>query len=104
MTQTYFNHPLNDRHTWFSGDKTTKKVLDYVIVEPFVQQYVTDCSVDSQFDCNSDHRIIITSMETPMTKKGRWKPKSRIVNNGKMDLKSLNRCDEVKKSFLDAVA
>ena len=66
--------------------------------------YVTDCSVDSQFDCDSDHRIIITSMETPMTKKGRWKPKSRKVNNDKIDLKSLKRCDEVKKSFLDAVA
>ena len=103
MTQTYFNHPLNDRHTWFSGDKTTKKVLDYVIVEPFVQQYVIDCTVDSQFDCDSDHRIIITNMETPMTKRGRWKPKPQKIKNNKMDLKSLTRCNEVKKSFLDAV-
>ena len=39
-----------------------------------------------------------------MNKKGRWKPRSRKVNNGKMDLKSLKRSDEVKKSFLDAVA
>ena len=42
-------------------------------------------------------------METPMTKKGRWKPKPQKIKNNKMDLKSLSRCNEVKKSFLDAV-
>ena len=103
MTQTYFNHPLNERFTWFSGDKTTKKVLDYVIVEPFVQQYVKDCAVNSQFDCDSDHRIIITTMQTPTTKKGRWKPKSSKMKNNKIDQKSLKECIKVKKSFLNAV-
>ena len=88
MTHTYFNHPLEDRHTWFSGDKTTKKVLDYVIVDPFVQQYVIDCTVDSEFDCDSDHRIIITSitndqkgkMETKAAKNKKQQNGSKIAH------------------------
>ena len=102
MTQTYFNHLEEERFTWFSGDKTTKKVLDYVIAEPFIQQYVKDCAVYSKLNFDSDHRIIITSMLTPTTKKARWKPRSPKLTT-KIDLKALKENKEIKISFINAV-
>ena len=38
IPQTYFNHSIPDRYTWYSNDRKTK-VLDYILVEPFIQQY-----------------------------------------------------------------
>ena len=60
MSQTYFNHPLENRYTWKSGDGITKKVIDYVLVETFTQQFIQDCSVNQHFDAESDHKLIIT--------------------------------------------
>ena len=37
MTQSFFKHRLEDRYTWYSGDKITRKVIDYVLLEPFTQ-------------------------------------------------------------------
>ena len=102
MTQTYFNHPEERRYTWFSGDKITKKVLDYVIAENFIQQYVNDCDVDTKFECDSDHRILITTLRTPTTKKARWKP--RLPKPiGKTDVKALRANAELRTSFLNTV-
>ena len=69
MTQTYFDYPPEDRYTWFSGDGNTKKVIDYVLAEPFIQQYVNDCAVNANYDLESDHRLIIAKMLTPTSKK-----------------------------------
>jgi hypothetical protein len=69
MAQTYFNHKEEERFTWISGNKTTKKVLDYILVEPFIQQYINDCAVFLDFERESDHRIIISEILTPATKR-----------------------------------
>ena len=45
MSQSFFDHPIENRYTWFSGDGTTKKVIDYILVEPFTQQYMGKCEV-----------------------------------------------------------
>ena len=102
MTQTFFNHPEEERYTWFSGDKTTKKVLDYVLTENYIQQYVSDCEVDTRFECDSDHRILITTLQTPTTKKARWKPKLPKKTE-KIDVKTLKTNAEIRASFLNAV-
>ena len=102
MTQTYFNHPVEERFTWHSGDKTTKKVLDYVIAEPFIQQYVKDCAVCPKFTCDSEHRIVITMMLTPTTKRARWKPKKKTVSP-KPDPKSLNK-NEIRQRYVRTIA
>ena len=47
MVQTYFDVPLEERYTWFSNDGKTKRVLDYILTEHFIQQYVTNCFVAS---------------------------------------------------------
>lgn len=75
MPQTFFEHPMEERYTWYSSDKKTKKILDYVLVPKFVNQYITDCLVKPQLDFQSDHRILITTLETPKDKKTRWKPR-----------------------------
>ena len=71
MTQTYFDYPLEERYTWYSENKTTKKVIDYVLVESYVQQHVKNCSVKYNLDFGSDHRLLMVELCTPSTKKAR---------------------------------
>ena len=49
IPQSYFDHPLNNRYTWYSCDGKTKKVLDYVLTNNFVQRFITDCVVNPDF-------------------------------------------------------
>ena len=102
MTQTYFNHPVEERFTWNSPNKITKKVIDYVITEPFVQQYVKECAVCPDFTCDSDHRALITTMLTPTTRRARWKPKTIKIPT-KPDPKSLSKID-VQRRFVQALS
>ena len=81
MPQTYFEHSLDERYTWYSPDKKTKKILDYVLVPRFVNQYVTDCCVKPNLDFESDHRLLLTTLATPKDKKSRWKPRSPLKQN-----------------------
>ena len=92
MMQTYFDYPLNERYTWYSGDKETNKVLDYVLVEPFVQQYIKDCRVCQELDSESDHWLIVTSIETSKTKKARRK-QVREFKKKKLDISALKNAE-----------
>ena len=105
MSQTYFDHPKEKRYTWFSGDGTTKKVLDYVLVEPFVQNYITNCAADPKYDFDSDHRLVKTIMSTPTTKKVRKQSKkeNKATSIAKPDPKSLERND-IRTSFITSVS
>ena len=102
MSQTYFDYPINERYTWYSGDKKTKKVLDYVLVEKFIQEYIIDCSVKSDCIIESDHRLLVTKMNTPKTKKARRKPKRQPKPPSKPDINSLDN-KEVKEKFINAL-
>ena len=76
-------------------------MIDYVLVEPYVQQYVKECTVNKNYDFESDHRLIKTEMHTPTTKRARQNQnKARPVS--KPDLKSLEK-EEITNSFLQAV-
>jgi len=46
MSQSFFDHPLDKRYTWTSPDGQTKKVIDYILVEKYVQYFMKDCLVD----------------------------------------------------------
>jgi len=102
MPQTYFDHPLNNRYTWYSNDGRTKKVLDYILTQSFVQQFIASCDVNSNLNIETDHRLLSTTIITPETKKARRKPKQK-ARKEKLDLKALNN-DEVKKRFSMAVS
>ena len=98
MTQTYFDHPPEKRYTWFSENKTIKKVIDCVLMERYIQQFVQGCSVKSQMDFGSDHRLLLTEMHTPSTRRARKSlKKQKPIQN--LDPKSL-AIKEVKQVFI----
>ena len=76
MSSTFFNLPMVNRYTWYSNDKKTKRINDYVLVEKFVQKYVIDCRAEPEYDFDSDHRLLTTSLCTPCTRRSRRTPKS----------------------------
>ena len=80
ISSTYFEYPEENRYTWYSPDNRTKKVNDYVLTEEYIQQYVNDCIVRPELDFDTDHRILITSLCTPTTRKARRKPNCRKTN------------------------
>ena len=73
IASSYFDHVKEDRYTWYSPDKKTKKVNDYVLTEKFVQEYVIDCVARPEIDFDSDHCLLQTSLCTPTTRRARWK-------------------------------
>ena len=100
--QTFFNHPLENRITWYSNYGMTRKIIDYALVEKFIQQYITECIVMPEYDFESDHRIIITHMNTPKTRRARRNPKQIPNKTAARDLKSLSD-KTVEESFITAV-
>ena len=77
MASTYFNHPREQRYTWYSPDQRTKKKLDYVLTAKYIQQYITECVVDLNADLDTDHRLLVTSLNTPENKSCKKKRKSQ---------------------------
>ena len=82
MPQSYFDRPLINRLTWYSNDGKTAKILDYVMVQRFVNQFISNCEVSTEFTFETDHRLLVTSLSTPRDKKSRWKPINAQGKNG----------------------
>ena len=101
ITSTFFDHAPEYRFTWYSPDGRTIRVNDYILAEKFVQDYITDCKAEPDIDLDSDHRILIASLNTPSTKKARRKPKRRIAIS-KPDLSALN-IEPTEKMFQRSV-
>ena len=99
IPQSYFDHPLDNRYTWYSCDGKTKKVLDYVLTNNFVQRFITDCVVNPDFKVDSDHRLLVTSIQTPMNKASRWKPRKKKTQALK-DINALENMD-IRSAFID---
>ena len=88
IASSFFEYPLENRYTWYSCDRVTKRVTDYVLTERFVQQFVSDCIAEPECDFDSDHRVLITKLETPCNRRSRWRKKTRHPR--KLDATSLN--------------
>ena len=101
MSSTYFDHPEENRYTWYSPDQRTKKKLDYVLVDWFVQQYITNCMSHPEIDFDTDHKILIAELDTPKTRKARWR-KRKTTLLYKKDVQSL-REPAIHKQFSDKV-
>jgi len=102
MLLTYFEQKLEERYTWFSNDGITKRVLDYILAEEFILQYVMNCKTEGTQDFGSDHRLVVTILNTPMCKIARWKPRKERRKCVKKDLSSLdnpNICKEFLKNL-----
>lgn len=89
IASTFFEYPIENRLTWYSCDKKTKRINDYVLAERYVQQYITDCIVQPDIDFDSDHRVLVTEMNTPKTKKARWVKRNVVTKTPIPDIKLL---------------
>ena len=100
MPQSFFDKPLPNRYTWYSSDGKTKKIIDYILLQRFVNQYVVDCEVNPEYIFESDHRLLTTTLSTPKNKKSRWKPKTvpKPKTNDKLLVENKYKSDYVKKS------
>ena len=85
ISSTFFKHKLLHRYTWYSNDRKTKKILDYILCEQYLQQYMTNCRVYIGFDVETDHRLLKATVYAPTTKRGRKRfcknltpPKNRL--------------------------
>ena len=102
IASTFFEYSPRERFTWYSCDKKTTNINDYVLPESFIQQFITDCKAEPDLDFDSDHKILITCLSTPMTRKARWIPK-QVRTKNVLDSLSL-RDSDIKNRFVEAVS
>ena len=81
IASTYFDYPNEKKYTWYSCDKKTMNVNDYVLTEKYVKQCVRECVVKPDIDLDSDHLILITSSYILMTRKARRRSKGKVKVN-----------------------
>ena len=90
------------RNTWYSNDKRSKKVIDYVLAEKYVQKFTTDCRVYLGFQVETDHRLLKTTINAPATKKARRRYfKNPTQPKRNYNIKAL-QIPEIQKSFVEA--
>ena len=101
MIQSYFDVPLSEIFTRFSNDGKTKRVLDYILAERFIQQYITSCFVEPDCQIESDHRLIVTNLSTPRCKRARWRKREK--KEKPRNLKALET-QETRKDYAREIA
>ena len=89
------------RHTWYSNDKITRKINDYVLVEIFIPKYITDCQAEPEYDIDSDHRLLKTILCTPRTRKARRSQKLP-PRKAQPNIKALHN-PEIKNRYVEAI-
>jgi hypothetical protein len=76
---------------YIHGLMGAKKVLDSILVEPYTQQFMEECKVNTESDFDSDHRLVMAYLATPTTKRARRKfiisnkPKSSRIDPESLD-------------------
>ena len=101
MSSTFFKHRKLHRYTWYCNDGQTRKILDYILAEKYVQQYITDCRVMAGFDADSDHHLLKTALYTPSTRQARIKS-CKNPKTPKLNIKALQNPDIIQK-YTEAV-
>lgn len=102
IASTFFEYPNTNRFTWYSCDNKTKRINDYVLTEKYVQEYITGCIAKPDIDFDSDHRILITSLNTPTTRRARRKPNRKQPPIIPFDVKSLEN-ENIKNAFVSSI-
>lgn len=90
-----------DRITWYSNDKKTKKIIDHVIASPEIQKTMSDCGVKKELDFSSDHRCVTASIKTPsssQSQKKKYKPYQSKEPNKKDPKRDFSQLDNEKVS------
>ena len=103
ILNTFFKQPLHRQVTWHSRDKwKTKKTLDYQICSDWLRQYCKNCRVYNGFKFQTDHRILISSWRTPVTKRARFVKRKKGTSSIKFDLTGL-RNGQLTSKFVEKV-
>ena len=100
VINTWFSHRKCRRITWHSPDGVTKKVYDFILSCAWLRQYVKNCRVYNSYDFGSDHRLVIATIETPCTKRARFKHRQKTTRSVKLDLAALKN-DNIATAFKD---
>ena len=70
ILNTWYDHPLHHRVTWHHPGGSSKKVYDYSLSQSWLRQFVNDVRVRNSY-FSSDHRLVVTSLQTPANKTAR---------------------------------
>ena len=97
VLNTWFTHKQCRRVTWHSPDGKTKKVYDFILCCSWLRQYTTNCRVYNSFDFDSDHRLVIATLNTPSTRKARYTVRKKTPDKLKINFSSIN--DEMINLF-----
>ena len=98
VLNTWFTHKRCRRVTWYSPDGVTQKVYDFILTCSWLRQYVLNCRVYRSYDFDSDHRLVIATMNTPCTKFARFRRRDRKTNPKKLNLKMLEN-ERIRDQF-----
>ena len=91
LSSTFFEKNPEDRITWYSNDKRTKKIIDHVIASPAIQKTMSDCGVNNELDFLSDHRCVTANIKTPSSSSPSKKEKYKSYQRRKPSKKDPKR-------------
>lgn len=101
VSNSFYKHRMIHRYTWYSNDGKTRKVLDYILTEPYVQKYMTNCRVYRGIDIDTDHRLLKATMCTPSTRNARRRY-NKSPTEPKRDIKSL-LLPTIRRTFVETL-
>ena len=99
ISSTFFKQRLLHRYTWYSNDKKTRKILDHISSEKYIQNYMVDCSVYRGFHVETDHQLLKATIYVPRTRKSRKK----FCNNPKPPKRRVNLKMLIDKRYTWAI-
>ena len=90
---------------WHHPDGVTKKVYDYSLSRSWLRQFITDVRVRNSY-FNSDHRLVVTCLKTPVNKTARTFKRSKTIPRPDMErlqehVTYQNTCHEIE-AFLQS--
>ena len=101
VLNTWFTHKRCRRVTWHSPDGFTKKAYDFILCCSWLRQFVTNCRVYNSYDFDSDHRLVVTNLTTPCTKKARFLKRKKSSRGKKLNFDDVTH--EMTEQFRDSV-
>ena len=101
ILNTWYDHPLHHRVTWHHPDSTTKKVYDYSLCRSWLKRFILDVRVRNSY-FNSDHRLLVTKLQTPTNKASRFIKRKVTKPNPKLNLDLLKN-NEIAQKVSDEI-
>ena len=101
VLNTWFNHKLCRRITWHSPDGKTKKVYDFILSCNWIRKFTKNCRVYNSYDFDTDHRLVIASLNTPVTKIARFIGRKKTVIKQRINFSAID--DVAESNFINTV-